>query len=87
MMMMMAIGFTVSGDVHQLRPSPAARKSAGQTLGKNLSVVQQLFEGYRLRNGTIIKKQRDCFAACAFELIGPAGIDFRSAHILPVSAR
>ncbi len=43
-MVMMAVSFTVSGDVDEFRPCPAIRKGSQQPVGEGLAVVEQAFE-------------------------------------------
>src|SRR5215510_9554907 len=83
---MVAVGFTVRGNVHELRPRTRVRKPALQSPGKLLTAVQQLLECYRLGNGSIVKEQIDPAAGGQPGKIGARGINAATAHVSPASS-
>ena len=55
--MVMAVGFAIGGDVHELGPGTAVVEAAEQAMGKTLTIQQQLLEGDRARDGAIVEEQ------------------------------
>src|ERR1700722_2354077 len=83
-MVMMPIALAVRRDVNQLRSLSRLRKSAEQSLGEALAVIQQPLKGHSLRDRPIIKKQVDLLLRRQDGDIGVTGINLPSAHVLPL---
>jgi hypothetical protein len=59
--LVVAIGFTVRSNVHELGPAPAVVKRADQPLGKGFSALEQTLEGNPSGDRAIIEKECDLF--------------------------
>src|SRR5581483_3143109 len=57
--MVMSVGLAVGSDVHELRPGAGVGKSAQQTVGEGLAVVEQAFERDCLRYRPVIEEEID----------------------------
>src|SRR5215831_15536808 len=53
LVVVVAVGFAVGGDVHELFPPPAVRESADEALGEAFAVGKQAFKGDGARNGAV----------------------------------
>ncbi len=72
---MMAVGFAVSGDVHELWPAARVRETAYQPLGEVFAVGEQVFKSHGLRNGSVIKEQVDVAAGGQIGCVSTGGIN------------
>src|SRR5262249_43930780 len=83
---MMAVGFAVRGDMHELRPVSLVREAGLQARSEILAVIQQLFKSHRLGDGAVIEEEVNLFARREAGQIGACWIDAPSMHILPASS-
>ena len=79
---MMAVGFAVGGDVHQLATLLRRRESPDEAFGEVDAVVEQALESDRLGDGAVVEKQGDG-PGRSIRAIGAGGIDARAAHVGP----
>src|SRR5436305_3966513 len=85
--MVMTIALAVRGNMNQLIELPSSREPAHQPVGKTLAITEQPFESYRLRDRSIIEKQRKAFFRWQFGKIRMSGIDLRFRNIvIPAAA-
>src|SRR5258708_1601989 len=82
-LVMMAVGLTVSGNVHELRPGALVRESAAQAFDKALATVQQFFKCHSLRDWTVIKEQIDPVSRRQSGQVGATGVNTSAAAVFP----
>src|SRR5258708_29461424 len=58
-LVVMAVGLAVSGDVHELWSGALFRESAAQPLHEALAAVQKFFKRHSLRDWAVIKEEID----------------------------
>src|SRR5580700_4942015 len=60
--MMMAVGFSVGGDVHELRPAAVLGEATDEAAGKAFAVREQPFKSDGPGDGAVVEKQVDAAA-------------------------
>src|SRR5215472_18119988 len=83
---MMAVGFPVCGDMHELSPGPRVRESTLQALRKLLAALQQLLKSHCLGDGAVVKKEIDPAARWQAGKVSARGINFPATDISPASS-
>src|SRR5512146_2982489 len=83
---MMAIGFAVGGNVHELWPAARVGETAYKTLGEVFAVGEQVFKGYGLRNRPVIKEQVDIAAGGQLDRVSAGGVNPGPLYITPALA-
>ncbi len=86
LLVMVAVGLTIGGDVNDLGPRARIRERGQKPSSEVFSFFEQVLEGDGLRNGAIIKKHRDALAGWQRHVIGHRWIDLSSARIPPGAA-
>src|SRR5579884_667429 len=86
MRVMMAVGFAVGGDMHQLRPVALVGKAAYEALAESFAVRQQTFERDRARDRAIVEEKIDGAPRGQTHDIRPCRINARAFHIAVTSA-
>ena len=81
---MMAVGFAVSGDVHELGTGAIRRKSSSEAGGEAFAAIEQAFKGDRLRQRSIVEKKSEIVAGREDGFVGAGRIDASATAILPV---
>src|SRR3954452_1399428 len=61
--MVVAVRLAVGRNVDELRPITVIAEASAQPLSKELAATEQVLEGHRLRNRTIVEKHGDALAA------------------------
>ena len=86
--MMMAVGFAVGGDMHQLRPRRGSSEKPLTRRVANFSpLFEQLLKGDGLRDRAVVEEKGDRFCrwACC-RRYARVGIDLAPVDVLPVAA-
>src|ERR1700683_1985860 len=83
---MVAVGFTVGGDMNQLGPVPILREGSQQTLCQPLSVIENSLESHAARDRTNVEEERDRAIARQPATVGSGRIDFLALDIVPILA-
>src|ERR1019366_3751620 len=86
MVVMMAVAFSVGGDVNQLRSLAGVGEAAHQPFCKSFAVVQQSLEGNALRDGPIVEEQIDPLFRWQFRKISSSRVNAGSAYVFELGA-
>ena len=81
--MVVTVGFTICGDMDDLRPFRCLGKRGEKPFGKGFSTLEESFKGNRPRNRTVIEEDGHGPARTEGEGIRPCRIDFGATHVVP----
>src|SRR5580704_7192101 len=80
---MMAIGFSVRGNIRELRPLPRVGESCHEALRKILAAHEDIFKGHRVRDRSVKEKQNHAASGGQIGQISTRGVDLASADVFP----
>src|ERR1700722_271677 len=84
--MMVAIAFSVSGHMNDLRFVGAEVEAARQSPGERLAIVEHSFEGDGTGNWSVVEKDGDAAPILQRHLVRMVGIDRSVGRLYPASA-
>jgi hypothetical protein len=82
-----AVGFAIGGNVHQLRPvSPVVGETAQQAVRQGFALGEQALEGDGAGDGPVVKEHVDGAPRTQSQLVGRAGVNPPAAGIPPAAS-
>lgn len=81
---MMAVGLAIGGHIHQLVMVPLVIKGAGQPFHEPFAICEQAFKRDGLRNGRVVKENRQRTPRRQLDEIRHRGIHVRATDVLPL---